>query len=352
MGESDVASALAEAARQVDIAAAMDPALAPIARDIETAAVTLTEAASALRHYSSAVVADPQHLDRLHERRAALAGLQRKYGPTLDDVLRWAGDAARRAALVDDSDAALDRLQRDLGGAGAALGAAADALHAARAAAAADLGARVTAELAALAMPDARFEVRVDHRADAAGLLLPGAQEPVAFGPSGTDLVAFHLRPHPGAPARPVTEAASGGEISRVMLALHVVLAAADAVPVMVFDEIDAGVGGAAAVEVGRRLARLARHAQVLVVTHLPQVAAFADQHVVVAKSTDGVVTSSSITVVEGPDRLRELARMLAGLAESESAAMHAQELLDLAAAERADTGTRGAVMGGSGRAR
>src|SRR5213075_394794 len=136
--------------------------------------------------------------------------------------------------------------------------------------------------------------------------------------------VEIRLAAHPGAPALPLNKGASGGELSRVMLAIEVVFAGADPVPTFLFDEVDAGVGGKAAVEVGRRLARLARSAQVVVVTHLPQVAAFADRHLVVEKSNDGVVTRSGVAVMEGEDRVRELSRMLAGLEDSELGRSHA----------------------------
>ncbi len=180
----------------------------------------------------------------------------------------------------------------------------------------------MTAELTALAMPHASL-VAVVRPLD----------EP---GPHGADDVEIRLAAHPGAPPLPLNKGASGGELSRVMLAIEVVFAGADPVPTFVFDEVDAGVGGKAAVEIGRRLARLARLAQVIVVTHLPQVAAFADNHLVVMKANDGLVTSSGVTRLDQPGRVRELSRMLAGLEDSEFGRAHAEELLDLAARERA----------------
>jgi DNA repair protein RecN (Recombination protein N) len=157
-----------------------------------------------------------------------------------------------------------------------------------------------------------------------------------AAGPDGIDEVEFQLVPHPGAPARPLAKGASGGELSRVMLGLEVVLAAADPVPTFVFDEVDAGVGGRAALGIGRRLGRLARTSQVLVVTHLAQVAAFADRHLTVVKSRDGEVTVSGVTALDHDGRVRELARMLGGMAESDTAQAHARELLEAAEQERA----------------
>jgi DNA repair protein RecN (Recombination protein N) len=156
------------------------------------------------------------------------------------------------------------------------------------------------------------------------------------FGPHGADEVEIRLAAHPGAPSLPLSKGASGGELSRVMLAIEVVFAGADPVPTFVFDEVDAGVGGKAAVEIGRRLARLARLAQVIVVTHLPQVAAFADAHLVVEKADDGSVTRSGITRLDEAGRVTELSRMLAGLEDSEFGRAHAGELLAAAAAERA----------------
>ena len=156
------------------------------------------------------------------------------------------------------------------------------------------------------------------------------------YGPHGADEVEIRLAAHPGAPTLSLTKGASGGELSRVMLAIEVVFAGADPVPTFVFDEVDAGVGGKAAVEIGRRLARLARRAQVIVVTHLPQVAAFADTHLVVEKASDGSVVSSGISRLDDAGRVRELSRMLAGLEDSEYGQAHAGELLAAAGAERA----------------
>ncbi len=182
-------------------------------------------------------------------------------------------------------------------------------------------------------MPTATFDVAVRQIDDPDGVEIGGRT--LACSGAGVDHVEFTLSAHPSAPARPLGKGASGGELSRTMLALEVVLAAADPVPTLVFDEVDAGVGGRAAVEVGRRLVRLARHAQVLVVTHLPQVAAFADQHYVVSRDTSGQVRASDVRRVEDADRAAELARMMAGLEASDVALEHARELLEVAATER-----------------
>ena len=198
----------------------------------------------------------------------------------------------------------------------------------------------MTAELTSLAMPHAEVRVAVTQTEARSRATAPGrTRRPavdgraVRFGPTGLDDVELLLAANRGAEPRPLGKGASGGELSRVMLAVEVALAATNPVPTFVFDEVDAGVGGKAAVEVGRRLAMLARHAQVLVVTHLPQVAAFADRHVVVVKSSDGTVTTSGLTTLDDAGRVRELSRMLAGLEDSDTALAHAEELLAAAAA-------------------
>jgi DNA repair protein RecN (Recombination protein N) len=193
-------------------------------------------------------------------------------------------------------------------------------------------------------MPDARLQVTVgQHVAEPPAGDQPTSGSPLRVGKrwlrhtaSGVDEVEFLLAANTGSEHRPLHKGASGGELSRVMLALEVALAGTSPVPTFVFDEVDAGVGGTAAVEVGRRLAQLAKSAQVLVVTHLPQVAAYADRHVLVEKASDGSVTSSGLTVLDGPAREKELSRMLAGMTESDTALAHARELLEVAAPARA----------------
>jgi DNA repair protein RecN (Recombination protein N) len=215
----------------------------------------------------------------------------------------------------------------------AELGDLAGELSSARSEAALRLAEVVTAELAGLAMPHAEVRVVVSGAEDAQGLLVDGRS--LRFGPTGVDDIEILLAANRGTEPRPLGKGASGGELSRVMLAVEVALAATNPVPTFVFDEVDAGVGGRAAVELGRRLAQLARHAQVLVVTHLPQVAAFADRHVVVVKSSDGTVTTSGLTALDDAGRVRELSRMLAGLEDSETSLAHAQELLATARESR-----------------
>lgn len=293
---------------------------------------------SDLRAYADVVEADPSRLGEVQERRAALASLTRKYGPELGDVLAWASDAQQRVGELGETDDRIGELTAELEAARQAWADSAVALSEARRAVAQDLGKQVTGELSSLAMSEAELLVAVEPRGETGGggptVQLPDGSE-VTASATGLDDVAFLLKPHRGAPFTPVQRGASGGELSRVMLAIEVVLADADPVPTVVFDEVDVGVGGSAAVEVGRRLARLGAARQVLVVTHLPQVAAFADHHWVVRKTTSGQVTASDVTELHDSGRVTELTRMLAGLSDSTSGRAHAEELLDVARQSR-----------------
>ncbi|MEJ1923703.1 DNA repair protein RecN [Microbacterium sp. KHB019] len=312
-GEADASALVAEARRNLE--RATDPELAKIAEGVADVGYRLADLALQL----SAYLADldetgPHELAAVEERRAALNTLIRAHG-SLDEALEvWRTGSTRLAELDDDGDR-LERLQAERDDARADLDAAASALTGVRTEAAGRLGAEVTEELHALAMPDARLQVAIREGVESA---------------HGRDDVAILLAPHPGAEPRSVAKSASGGELSRVMLAIEVVIAGTDPVPTFVFDEVDAGIGGAAAIEVGRRLARLAESSQVIAVTHLAQVAAFASNHLSVVKSNDGAVTASSVRRLEGPEREAEMARLLSGLTDSDAALTHARELLSL----------------------
>ena len=325
----DALSQLAFARRCLEEARGADPALDALAERLAEISYLLSDLSADLGAYASGVEADPSRLEQVQQRLAALAGLTRKYAPDVAGVLAWADEAARRLAELDD-DGRVERLTAEHETLTAALAELAAALSSCRDAAADTLSVAVGAELAGLAMPQATLIVHVGQRDDDHGLLL-GDGRRVAFGPHGIDEVEFLLVAHQGAPPRPLHKGASGGELSRVMLALEVVLAGADTVPTFVFDEVDAGVGGRAAVEVGRRLAALATTAQVLVVTHLPQVAAFADRHLVVHREGG----RTNVQRVEGEQRLVELSRMLGGLSESQLGRDHAEELLAVATAAK-----------------
>jgi DNA repair protein RecN (Recombination protein N) len=297
----------------------------------------LGDVASELGGFLADLPTDASALETRLNRQAELRSLTRKYAADVDGVLRWAAEAREALARLDVSEEALAGLSRRVEEFAAQVAGAATELTAMRTRAADELARAVTEELSGLAMADADFSISVTTMAarddDAAPLRLP-AGELVHAGSDGIDVVEFGFTAHRGTDLLPLSKSASGGELSRVMLALEVVLAASADGTTMVFDEIDAGVGGRAAVQIGRRLARLARSRQVIVVTHLPQVAAYADTHLVV----DSSGASSEVRRLDDEQRVAELARMLAGLGESDTGRAHARELLVAARSER---GTR-----------
>ena len=285
------------------------------------ASYQVTDLTADLVRYLDGLDSQPGRLEQIAERRAQLSTLTRKYGSTCDEVLQWAADSAVLLTRLGQSDERIAILTERLELLRTELTSLAAQISAARREAAARFSELVRGELAALAMPHAQLSFELAS-AD--------------LGPWGADRVDLVFAANPGSELRSLGRAASGGELSRVRLALEVVLAADQEAITLVFDEIDAGVGGKVAVEVGRRLARLSQHTQVVVVTHLAQVAAFADRHYVVVKADDGQVTTSGVAAVADEDRAVELARMMAGLDTTESAVAHASELVELAAAARA----------------
>ncbi|MEV6971347.1 DNA repair protein RecN [Hamadaea sp. NPDC051192] len=335
--EAEDANSLLNAARRsLEAQSTVDPVLGELAARLEEAATLLADVSVELSTYLASLDADPDRLQAIYERRAALRALTRKYADDVDGVIAWADRARTRLADLDVSDEALEELDRERLRLAGEVAVAAAKVRAARIAAAGTFAEQVTVELAGLAMPHARVEFVVSARTPGRGepaLVVDGEEAGVTA--DGADEVELRLIAHPGAPALPLQRGASGGELSRVMLAIEVVFAGVGGPPTLVFDEVDSGVGGTAAVEIGKRLARLARSHQVLVVTHLPQVAAFADRHLVVAKDTGGAITTSGVRVVEETERSRELARMLAGLPDSDLGIAHAEELLAVAARER-----------------
>ena len=311
--EQSVMSLLDASRSALQAQADADEELASLAARVNELLILATDISSELSSYMASLdVEGPERLAQVQTRRAQLATLTRKYGADIAEVLEWAEESrARLETLVDDPQRQ-ETLETELVQLRKVLGAQAEELTALRRAAAQKLADAVSEELTALAMPNASLVVEV--------------AEAEKFSVHGRDTVTFMLAPHRTAVPRPLGKGASGGELSRVMLALEVVLAEVDPVPTFIFDEVDSGVGGKAAIEIGRRLAMLARHVQVLVVTHLPQVAAFADQHILVLKNDDASL--SKVKVLSEEERVVELARMLSGHDQSESAREHARELL------------------------
>ncbi|MCL2581590.1 MAG: DNA repair protein RecN [Streptosporangiales bacterium] len=346
---ADALTLLGQARQALDGVRQHDAELSGVADRMSEAAYLVSDVAAELATYLQSIDADPARLAAVQERRASLVRLVRAYGPggissrvngypaeepdnsnTLEEqepdeieaVLDWGRRAALRSAELEGDDDKIASLAEEESALAAEVAELAGKLSELRQAAADRFADDVTAELTALAMPHARVTALITE--------LP---EP---GPHGKDDVELRLAANPGAPALPLNKGASGGELSRVMLAIEVVFAGADPVPTFVFDEVDAGVGGKAAVEIGRRLAKLARLAQVIVVTHLPQVAAFADNHLMIAKASDGSITSSGVMRLNRDGRVRELSRMLAGMEDSEYGQAHAAELLALASDDAA----------------
>jgi DNA repair protein RecN (Recombination protein N) len=314
----DVLGLLDSAKRRLERVIDHDPALVPIAESIASASFAVADISAELSRYLAGLDSDGgRELEAVQERQAVLGALMRKHEATLDEVIDYLDSGSGRLLELDNDSDRIELLAAEVEADLGRLTALAGALSELRRASALSLSERVTAELGALAMPDARVTVEVQERQE--------------YSFTGRDQVSILLRPHSGAEPRPLGRGASGGELSRVMLAIEVVVAASDPVPTFIFDEVDAGVGGASAIEVGKRLARLARTAQVIVVTHLAQVAAFSTNHLRVVKDSDGTVTASSVQQLHGEERIAEMARLLSGLADSESGLAHARELIETA---------------------
>ncbi len=316
-GTDGAASALAQAHRLLESAALLDPELAPIVSKLGDVAAEVSELVRDIRTWHDTLDADPAQLEMLRERRALIGALKRRYGVTLDEVIAAGADARRHLQQLDDADERIAMIDDEVVRARADVDRVGAELTKRRRRAAKRLTKLVGAELPALALPNAVFDVRCE------------AAPPTE---SGADVIEFLFASTRSKTPEPIGKIASGGELSRAMIAVTLALATSHDVPVLVFDEADQGVGGEAALELARRLARLGRSHQVLVVSHLPQIAAFADHHVAVRRTGDDV----QVDVLDADGRLAELSRMLAGLESSELARAHAAELLDLAAAERA----------------
>ncbi|WP_066525805.1 DNA repair protein RecN [Corynebacterium bouchesdurhonense] len=304
------------------LAGSSDPSLKDLGARLREVSAVLGDVSVELGGYLEALPSDPGELDRLLQRQQELKTLTRKYAPDVAGVIAWRAKAGKRLGKIDTSDGAVEKLKKRVAELEGELAARAGRLSAAREAAAEALGAAVTDELHGLAMPKARLEVHVER---------------AAYSRDGADAVEIRLAPNTAMEAKPLSTSASGGELSRVMLALEVILSGLAGGATLVFDEVDAGVGGRAAVEIGRRLARLAANNQVIVVTHLPQVAAYADTHLHVSKNVGDEAVTSGVRSLSEAERVEELARMLAGLDDSDTGRAHAAELLSRAQREVAE---------------
>ena len=327
--EAGSLTSLGVARRALDATRGKDPLLEAIYQQLSESFFLLDDAQSALNSYQSKLEADPARLDFLHARKADINSLIKKFGGAgsheqeLSELTVRFKNSSDAIADLEGGDQRLAELETQLSAHKKDLLTAAKNVSESRAKAAEKLSKLVTAEIQQLSMPHASFVAKVES----ADYSAPKESD---FTSHGCDEIAMFIQGHKDAPLVALAKGASGGEMSRVMLALEVVIATTHPIGTYVFDEVDAGVGGKAAIEVGKRLHQLAQHAQVIVVTHLPQVAAWADSHFVVTKNNDGTVSQSDVRNVSGEDRIEEIARMLAGLENSSSAREHATELLSL----------------------
>lgn len=307
-----------------------DPALDEISSSIAESFFIVDDAHGSLASYLASLEADPKRLDFLNERKATIASFVKKWGGagSVDEEMTLIAIRVKNAketiADLSGGQERISAIEKELSQIKAKLLVAAQAVSSERVKAAKNLSTLVTKEISALSMPHTIFH------ADVLTVDFSGPLKESNFTTTGCDEVSMSIQGHRDAPKVGLGKGASGGEMSRIMLALEVVIAASAPVGTYIFDEVDAGVGGKAAIEVGRRLHALSQHAQVIVVTHLPQVAAWADRHFVVAKDSDGQIVASGVTELTDQGRVGEIARMLAGLDESLSAQEHASELLAL----------------------
>lgn len=327
--EAGTLTSLGTARRALDSSRSKDPKLEAIYQQLSEAFFQLADAQSGVSSYLTALEADPVRLDSLQDRKAAFNAFVKKFGGAAaihDEIEALAvryKNSSDAIADLEGGDQRLHELEKELRAVKKHLLTQAKSLSEQRVLSAEKLSTLVSAEIQQLSMPHSTFLTKVaspDY----------SAPKESDFSATGCDEISMYIQGHKNAPLVPLAKGASGGEMSRVMLALEVVIATTHPIGTYVFDEVDAGVGGKAAIEVGRRLHQLAQHAQVIVVTHLPQVAAWADSHFVVTKNNDGVVSQSDVRQVQGDERVEEIARMLAGLENSASAREHATELLSL----------------------
>ena len=316
IGEDEPAASELIALSKRSLDSQSDPMLEALAERLGELGTLTGEIAVDLSSYLSDLDADPQLLDNLQSRRAELVNLERTLGFSGDEWVELIPRLQAELLDLDSSDEQIEKLEMQLEATFSQLGYAASALTDARQQAATIVAERVTQELSQLAMAGSSFQIAITPLGD--------------FELSGNDRVEFLLAPHVGAEPRPIAKGASGGELSRIMLAIELVLASEKTIPTMIFDEVDAGVGGQAALELAKRLRKLSESTQVIVVTHLAQVAALADQQIRVAKDQNGAVTQTSVQQLAPAEREVEIARMLSGNPDSESALSHARELLEL----------------------
>ena len=329
---SSITNSINQARKSLDSAAAKSERISSLRDQIANLEIEISTVARDVNRDLASLDRDPATIDKLESRRALIKKLLVKYGPTSKEAIEKIAIFNSELAENEDLPTAISNVEKELVSVIKDLSSIGQSLHDNRVKAATDISKSIEKELKSLSIPNARFQVGIETSEDPAGLniKLDGKNQTLHFDNYGVDQITFEFSANPGQPLRPISKVASGGEMSRIMLAIELVFSQSVAAKTMIFDEVDAGIGGAAAIEVGKRLQALAKHHQIVVVTHLPQVAAFADKHLKVEKSASGNVTTSSVTELDQKARVTEIARMMAGIEDSTSALEHARELLEM----------------------
>jgi len=331
-GTTSVTSQLNQARKALDTAAAKSERISSLRDQISNLEIEVSTLARDVNRDLASLDRDPATIDKLESRRALIKKLLTKYGPTSKDALENIKKFTEELATIEDLPSAIESVEKEIQMQLSELAISAQKIHDSRVDSSTKISLAIEKELKSLSMPNADFKVRIETSEDQAGLKIrvDKNETHLHFDNYGVDQISFEFSANPGQPLRPISKVASGGEMSRIMLAIELVFSKSGASKTMIFDEVDAGIGGAAAIEVGKRLKALAKNHQIVVVTHLPQVAAFADKHLKVEKSASGNITTSSVIELNSGARVTEIARMMAGIQDSASALEHARELLGM----------------------
>lgn len=331
-GTTSVTSQLNQARKALDTAAAKSERISSLRDQISNLEIEVSTLARDVNRDLASLDRDPATIDKLESRRALIKKLLTKYGPTSKDALENIKKFTEELATIEDLPSAIESVEKEIQMQLSELAISAQKIHDSRVDSSTKISLAIEKELKSLSMPNADFKVRIETSEDQAGLKIKVDKNAthLHFDSYGVDQISFEFSANPGQPLRPISKVASGGEMSRIMLAIELVFSKSGASKTMIFDEVDAGIGGAAAIEVGKRLKALAKNHQIVVVTHLPQVAAFADKHLKVEKSASGNITTSSVIELDSGARVTEIARMMAGIQDSASALEHARELLGM----------------------
>jgi DNA repair protein RecN (Recombination protein N) len=318
--------AIADAAANLDQVEDFDPKLKALNSRLNEILIELEDCSAEIRDYVDEFQVEPGRLEEVEGRLALISLLKRKYGQTIDEIIAYSKKAKEELDMCDTSSEAMEKLDKDIAKTAAQLGQTAEKQSLARRNVAEEFAGSVCKELSELNMPNAKFNVLFTREQQTGGLIVGG--EAVKLQSTGIDKVEFMVSANKGEALKPLTKVASGGEISRIMLAIKIILADTDKTPTMIFDEIDTGIGGKTAADVGRKMALLARRHQVLSVTHLPQIASFADKHITVSKRDEGERTVTEVLKLDYSEKIKEMARLLSGNIESDMSLKHAEELL------------------------